>query len=112
MEGKDLQRRWITNQTELVRLQNDNQALSEALQRLRAENTILTQKRRRLEAQFEHTQADIKALSTNMTHLHHDIQRINALISQNSQLRTILQARAASGLDASMFVYYCYIPAS
>lgn len=90
-EGKELQRRWINNQTELVRLQNDNQALSESLQRLRAENTILMQKRRRLEGQFEHTQEDIKKLNIGMTSMHRDIQRINNLISQNSDLRTILQ---------------------
>jgi len=89
-EGKELQRRWIGFQTELVGLSNDNAGMAEALTRLRAEHTILTQKRRRLEAAYEHTQADVKKLGAGMAHLHRDIQRINGMISQNAELRAVL----------------------
>lgn len=89
-EGRELQRRWIGHQTELVALSNENAAATEALARLRAEQTILSQKRRRLEATYERVQADVKRLGANMARLHRDIQRINGLISTNADLRAAL----------------------
>lgn len=91
LESKDLQRRWIGYQTELVSLQNDNAALGENVVRMRAEHTILFQKKRRLEAQFETQQKDIRSLSTAMGRLNVDLQRVNALIADNSSARQMLQ---------------------
>lgn len=45
-ESKELQRRWINYQQELVALQNENGGLTETLARLRAEHTVLFQKKR------------------------------------------------------------------
>lgn len=45
-ESKELQRRWIGCQQELVGLQNENGGLTETLARLRAEHTVLFQKKR------------------------------------------------------------------
>lgn len=89
-ESKELQRRWIGYQQELVGLQNDNGGLTETLARLRAEHTVLFQKKRRLEQQFEHQQREIKGLSSSMGRLRVDLQRVNGLIAQNSAARAAL----------------------
>eukprot|EP00798_Chlamydomonas_sp_ICE-L_P001679 gene1679-33074_t len=91
LESKDLQRRWIGYQTELVALQNDNSALAEAVTRMRSEHTILFQKKRRLEAQFESQQKEIRNLNTGMGRLDVELQRINRLIADNSSSRQMLQ---------------------
>ncbi len=45
-ESKELQRRWIGYQQELVGLQNEKGGLTETMARLRAEHTVLFQKKR------------------------------------------------------------------
>ncbi|KAG1659381.1 hypothetical protein FOA52_007844 [Chlamydomonas sp. UWO 241] len=90
-ESKELQRRWIQCQTELVSLQNDNGSLTETVARMRAEHTVLFQKRRRLEQQLEQQQKDLRALNASMGRLGVDLQRVNALIAQNSSAREALR---------------------
>ncbi len=41
LQGRDLQRRWIQHQTELVALQNENASLTEDVARLKAEHTVV-----------------------------------------------------------------------
>jgi hypothetical protein len=41
LQGRELQRRWIQHQTELVALQNENAALTEDVARLKAERTVV-----------------------------------------------------------------------
>ena len=41
VQGRELQRRWIQHQTELVALQNENAALTEDVARLKAEHTVV-----------------------------------------------------------------------
>ncbi|GLC36058.1 hypothetical protein PLESTB_000533200 [Pleodorina starrii] len=89
-ESKELQRRWINYQQELVGLQNENGGLTETLARLRAEHTVLFQKKRRLEQQLEGQDKAIKGLNSGMARLHVDLQRVNGLIATNSAARAAL----------------------
>lgn len=50
-EGRELQRRWVGWQTELVQLQQENNRLAQDLQRLKAHHTITNHKRTRLRQQ-------------------------------------------------------------
>ena len=51
-EGRELQRRWVGWQTELVELQAENNRLAQDLQRLKATHTITHHKRTRLRQQY------------------------------------------------------------
>ncbi|KAK3238744.1 hypothetical protein CYMTET_51272 [Cymbomonas tetramitiformis] len=90
VEGKDLQRRWVGFQTELVSLINDNNGLAETVQRLKSEHTVLLQKRARLDKQYESHQKEIKELDTSVQHMHTDLQRLNTLIAKHSSLQEVL----------------------
>jgi chromosome segregation ATPase len=85
-----MQRRWISAQTELVGLQNENQALGETVTRLRAEQTVLVQRKRRLESALEGHEKEIKSLNTAMGRLHVELQRVNGLIASNAAARETL----------------------
>ncbi|KAG2423494.1 hypothetical protein HXX76_015242 [Chlamydomonas incerta] len=89
-ESKELQRRWIGYQQELVGLQNENGAMTETLARLRAEHTVLFQKKRRLEQQLEGQDKAIKGLTSAMGRLHVDLTRVNGLIASNAAARAAL----------------------
>eukprot|EP00775_Hariotina_reticulata_P007189 gene7189-7403_t len=90
-EGQELQRNWITKQTELVALQADNNSLTEALARNKAEVTVLNQKRIRVERALSQQTQETKALTAAATRLQVDLGRINALIAQNTGLKALLQ---------------------
>lgn len=90
VEGKDLQRRWVGFQTELVSLINENNGLAETVQRLKSEHTVLLQKRVRLDKQYEGHQKEIKELDTSVQHMHTDLQRLNTLIAKHSSLQEVL----------------------
>lgn len=90
VESKEMQRRWIQVQTELVTLQNENTASTETVTRMHAEQTVLTQKKRRLEATIESHTKEIRALDQAMGRLHVQLQRVNALIAENASAREAL----------------------
>ena len=89
-ESKDLQKRWMSLQTELVSLQHDNNDLKETIQRMKSEYTILTQKRKRLSNQHQLYNSDIRKLDTSIEHMHYDMTRLNSLIAQHTQLQSDL----------------------
>ena len=89
-ESKDLQKRWMSLQTELVSLQHDNNDLKETIQRMKSEYTILTQKRKRPSNQHQQYNSDIRKLDTSIEHMHYDMTRLNSLIAQHTQLQSDL----------------------
>lgn len=89
-ESKELQRRWIAFQTELVALQNENGQLTETLARMRAENTVLFQKKRRLEGLLTQHEKEGKVLASKMGRLRVELGRVNALIADNASARAAL----------------------
>ena len=90
LESKELQKRWMALQTELVRMQHENNDLKETIQRMKSKHAILIQKRSRLTNQHEQYNGDIKKLDTSIEHMHYDMTRLNTLIAQHTQLQSDL----------------------
>jgi len=90
VEGKHLQKRWITVQTQLVALQMENNTAKERVQRLHSEQTVLTQKRNRLVQQHDHHGKEIKRLDQQVNHMHTDMAKLNQLIAKNTKLQADL----------------------
>ena len=72
-------------------MQLDNNHLTETLARRKAEATVLRQKLNRLEQQLNHQASETKALGLASGRLHVDLQRINGLIAQNDNLKSLLR---------------------
>ncbi|KAK9821181.1 hypothetical protein WJX74_006086 [Apatococcus lobatus] len=89
-ENRDLQRRWMSQQLELIGLQTAAARDAEALQQLRAEHSVLSARRARLLSQQENTAKDVKQLEKKLTGLHADMGRFNALIATHKELQTML----------------------
>ncbi|KAL3137705.1 hypothetical protein ABBQ38_004975 [Trebouxia sp. C0009 RCD-2024] len=89
-EGRELQRRWVGWQTELVELQAENNRLAQDLQRLKATHTITHHKRTRLRQQHDVVQREVKELEKGIGHLHNCMARYNALIADNAALKVQL----------------------
>mmetsp|Transcript_21916 Transcript_21916/g.41797 ORF Transcript_21916/g.41797 Transcript_21916/m.41797 type:complete len:894 (+) Transcript_21916:65-2746(+) len=90
VEGKELQRRWVGFQVELVALVNENNSLGETVQRLKSEHTVMVQKRARLDLQYENVTKEVKEVDNSVAHMHTDMQRLNALIAKNTELQQLL----------------------
>lgn len=84
-ESKELQRRWVGRQTELVGVVNENNELAEKIQRLKAEKAILTRRRARLDQNFARQTEEIRALDRAMERAHKDTTRINALSAKHAE---------------------------
>ena len=89
-ENAELQRNWIKNQTELVTVQNSNQAVAERVHDMRAKLSILAQKQTRIEAQFEKQERELKELSRGSASLHNEMSRINQLLADQSSKQQTL----------------------
>ena len=115
VESKDLQRLWINLQTELVTKQISNGTLSEAHARLTSDYSILFQKKVRLELELGRETKEVRSaldlpfactrpsaiqwlpliqmkdIDRTMASLNQDMQRLNSLISKNTELSVLLE---------------------
>ena len=82
-ECTELQRLWIKQQTDLVAVQNSNQAISEAQQDKRAKLAILQQRRLRTAAQFETHTKELRELERTESVQHTEMSKINRLVSEH-----------------------------
>ncbi|ACO65634.1 predicted protein [Micromonas commoda] len=89
-ENKELQRRWVNWQTELVTMVNENNELTEKTQRLKQEKTLLTARRNRLDQNLTRQKEECGQLSKAMERMHQDMVRINALRDKNAKLHDAL----------------------
>jgi len=89
-ENKELQRRWVNWQTELVTMVNENNELTEKTQRLKQEKTLLTARRNRLDQNLTRQKEECGQLSRAMERMHQDMVRINALRDKNAKLHDAL----------------------
>lgn len=89
-EGKELQRRWVALQTELVTTVAETNALTEKLARLRSERTVLSQKRTRLESAAAAASGEIAELDKATLRMHSDLVRLNTAIAKNASLSAAL----------------------
>lgn len=86
-ESAEMQRQWISGQTELVARENDNASKGDTLLELRARLTILNQKRLRIESQFDVQNREVVELERSMSMMHHQLTKLNALIAKHRALR-------------------------
>eukprot|EP00164_Ancoracysta_twista_P003533 GFYU01004715.1.p1 GENE.GFYU01004715.1~~GFYU01004715.1.p1 ORF type:complete len:407 (+),score=177.88 GFYU01004715.1:64-1221(+) len=86
-EGQQMQRHWIKNQTELVAMVNEANVQSEKVMELHSQETILDQKRLRLDSMHTQQMSEIKQLQRSMQNLHHEMSRLNGLISTNKDMQ-------------------------
>lgn len=89
-ENKELQRRWVNWQTELVTMVNENNELTEKTQRLKQEKTLLTARRNRLDQNLTRQKEECGQLSKAMERMRQDMVRINALRDKNAKLHDAL----------------------
>ena len=81
-ENKELQRRWVNWQTELVTAVNENNELKE--------KTLLSARRNRLDQNLHRQKDECGQLAKAMERMHQDMVRINALRDKNSKLHDAL----------------------
>ncbi len=84
IECSELQRAWITQQTDLVTVQNTNQSIGEKCHEHRAKLSILAQKQTRVGAQFERAEKELKELERGTVGMHHDLFKINGLLAEHA----------------------------
>ena len=90
VECNELQRAWITQQTDLVTLQNRNQSVGEKCHDHRAKLSILAQKQARVNAQYERANNALKELERGTAGMHHDLSKINGLIAEHADKQQTL----------------------
>lgn len=82
-EIKELQRRWVGYQTELVALVNENNNLGEKTRRLKAELTVSARRRVRLQENHVRQLDEIKTLEFAMERARQDQARINGITAKH-----------------------------
>ena len=87
----DLQRMWMSTQTELVKLSNEASAQSERVGEVKAQTAVLTQKRVRVDAQIGIQKKEIDELQKSMSSMHTDMAKLNELIGQNHKSLAALE---------------------
>lgn len=89
-ENTELQKMWITLQTELVSIVSASNEKTERLQELHSTNAILFQKKVRQEATLEGHKKEITELEGGIRKLHQDMKRLNELLAKNRDLQSKL----------------------
>jgi len=89
-ECADLQRNWITQQTELVTVQNSNQTVQEQLHAHRAKLSIQAQKQARIEAQYERQAKELRELERGTASMHNEMSKINQLLAEHTDKQQVL----------------------
>merc|ERR1711865_679606 len=83
-ENTELQRDWLSNQTELVNSTDETEQISEKNQELKSRLCILQQKRLRLLQNIDKREADVNDLKKAISSMHTDMGKLNELIAKNS----------------------------
>jgi len=83
-ENTELQRDWLSNQTELVNSTDETEQISEKNQELKSRLSILQQKRLRLLNNIEQITTDVRNNKTAIGGMHTDMGKLNELIAKNA----------------------------
>jgi chromosome segregation ATPase len=89
-ENAELQKRWITLQTELVNIVTASNEKSERLQELHSTSAILQHKKMRQELALQAETKEIAELDAGIRKLHQDMKRLNELLSKNEDMQAKL----------------------
>lgn len=82
----DLQRMWMSTQTELVKLSNEASVQSERVGEMKSQAAVLTQKRVRVEGQVRVQQSEVTELQASIQLMHTDMSKLNELIGKNQDM--------------------------
>merc|ERR1711871_1362400 len=85
-ECSEVERMWMSSQTELVRIQKESDQESSTVQDQKSQLTIQEQKRLRLQSQVRVQQSEVKELEQAIKILHRDLARLNDQIAQNTEM--------------------------
>uniref|UniRef100_A0A8B9GTB7 Coiled-coil domain containing 40 n=1 Tax=Astyanax mexicanus TaxID=7994 RepID=A0A8B9GTB7_ASTMX len=90
-ETKEKQRILLWQQGEIVKLSQERQAQNSAVLTLHTQLTILQQKKIKIESEYEQNQRGLAELERFSKSLRLDMQKLQSLVNQNSQLSQELQ---------------------
>jgi len=90
VECGELQRQWITQQTDLVTVQNANQSVAERCHEHRAKLSILAQKQTRIDSQYERAHRELHELERGTSSMHHELSKINTLLAEHADKQQAL----------------------
>ena len=85
-ENRELEKRWLGSQTELVTVQMEKQKQSNITSQLAAQEAILEQKRMRVDRNIATAQKEVASIKKDINDLHLDMSRLNELIHSNTNL--------------------------
>jgi chromosome segregation ATPase len=87
----DLQRMWMSTQTELVKLANEASTQSERVAEIKAQTAVLTQKRTRVDGHVNQERKEMDELKKSITLMHNDMSKLNQLIGTNQKSLATLE---------------------
>jgi chromosome segregation ATPase len=85
-ENRDLEKRWLGSQTELVMVNGEKQKQADITSQLAAQEAILEQKRMRVDRNISSAQKEVASIKKDINGLHLDMSRLNELIHSNTDL--------------------------
>lgn len=86
-----VQKQWISNQTDLIERQNTHMKLSEDCEELRTQKSILEQKKLRLNNQVQGHEKEIRQLEVAKKNLDFEMNKLNDLFYKNTDLQEKLK---------------------
>lgn len=87
-----LQRRWLSDQTQLVTVSSDCEAAAAKARELTSRAALLAVRRTRLQASTDGQLEEVRALNTAVGAMHGDVGRLNALLAHNERACETLAA--------------------
>jgi len=87
----DLQRMWMSTQTELVKLSNEASSQSERVGEIKAQTAVLVQKRMRVDGQVNQQKKEMEDLQKSIGAMHTDMSKLNELIGFNHKSLATLE---------------------
>ena len=87
----DLQRMWMSTQTELVKLANEAAAQAEKVSEMESQAAVLSQKRVRMEGQVRMQEKELKEVRSGIEQMHAEMGKLNELMSKNQGLCETLE---------------------
>ncbi|KAG2373915.1 hypothetical protein C9374_011580 [Naegleria lovaniensis] len=89
-ESEQLKKDWIRYQSELVKLMNRSEELSDEIKSIKSKQTILSQRKGRVDAGAIRERNQIKELTSEMQSMHKLLERLNKKISSNYLIQNSL----------------------
>lgn len=87
----DLQRMWMSTQTELVKLANEASAQAEKVSEMESQAAVLSQKRVRMEGQVRLQEKELKEVRNGIEQMHAEMGKLNEQMSKNQGMCDTLE---------------------